>query len=265
MTRWQSAPTTYFNGEGRAFMQECLGAAFKSAVEREAKTIVIFTGSGEGPLFALQHLLPKVEYSHINIVAVTPPFGRPYKRLPSEELVTAGIADQLRRFLTSSGIPVISAHLPFKGIQIGHDRASDWSRVAEAFGVMGGGFALCVQSILIAADAGYIEVGERVIATTADTAIIALAARTETFISPTEGLIVEHVITRPSVFDISKPRHRQWFTPPPPPPTPAQAPPNAPANTTLLPTPTASPSTTASQGLTNRQSSKKAKKVKTDT
>ena len=63
-------------------------------------------------------------------------------------------------------------------------------------------FALCVQSILIAADAGYIEVGERVIATTADTAIIALAARTETFISPTEGLIVEHVITRPSVFDI---------------------------------------------------------------
>ena len=47
MTRWQSAPTTYFNGEGRAFMQECLGAAFKSAVEREAKTIVIFTGSGK--------------------------------------------------------------------------------------------------------------------------------------------------------------------------------------------------------------------------
>jgi hypothetical protein len=85
---------------------------------------------------------------------------------------------------------------------------SEWCRVAEALEILGGGFPLCVQAILVACDAGLVGVGERVTAVTADTALSALAARTESFLSPTEGLVVEHIFCRPARYDISRPKHQ---------------------------------------------------------
>lgn len=213
MTRRQEK-TVYFSGEGRQFMQDCLQESFNYSILHQVNKIIIFTGSGEGPLYALQNLLPRPEFNHLKLVAVTPPFGRPYHSGPQGDMVRAGVGDPLKRVLSNSGIPVISAHLPFKGIQIGSERTSEWSRVGDAFGILGGGFSLCVQSVLIACDAGYVDVGETVVAVTADTSVSVIATRTESFLSPVNGLIVEDIIARPAIYNISKPQHRRWFSPP---------------------------------------------------
>lgn len=206
--------TMYFSGEGRPYMQECLHACFEYCVKYNINKIVIFTGSGEGPLYALQSLLTRREYENLKVVAVTPPVGRQYRAEPQGDIVNAGVSDPLRRVLNNSGISVVSAHLPFKGIHLGSDRTSELARVGEAFGIMGGGFSLCIQSVLVACDAGYVDVGEPVVAASADTAIAAVATRTESFLSPNASLIVEHIVARPAVFTISKPHHQKWFTPP---------------------------------------------------
>jgi hypothetical protein len=115
----------------------------------------------------------------------------------------------MRDDLQALGVEFVSAHLPFKGIHDGRDRSSEWSRVAEAFGILGGGFALCVQAVLVATDAGAVQSGERVAVAAADTAFAAIACRTDAFLSPIDGILIEHIICRPQRYTISKPAHQR--------------------------------------------------------
>jgi hypothetical protein len=202
--------TTYFEAEGRASMEECINLSVEWCARTGLRKVVIFTGTGEGPYYAAKEVLPREEYSDLEVIAVTPAVGRAYRAEPGNPdspVVYAGIRPAMRDELTALGIEVVSAHLPFSGIQIGRQRESEWTRVAEAYGVLGGGFSLCVQALLLACDAGSVESGERVVVATADTAFVAVASRTESFLSQSEGLLIEHIICRPMRYSISKRLH----------------------------------------------------------
>lgn len=209
--------TTYLDREGRDSVLECISVSFDWCVKNDVSSVVIFTGTGDGPRYAAETMLCTDRYKHIRVTAVTPPFGRAYKSNPSapeSPVVRAGINPAMRDSLLELGIAVIAAHLPFKEINTGRARESEWSRVSEAYGVLGGGFSLCVQSALMACDAGAIESGERIVSITADTAISLISSRTESFLSPVDGLLVEHIICRPVRYTISKEKHvlrdRMW-------------------------------------------------------
>lgn len=208
MTR--SLATTYFEGEGRPSMEACVRLAADWCVAHGMVTLVIFTGTGEGPHYAAKELLVDKKYKHLRAVAVTPPVGRPYRQTPGDPnspLVISGLNPAMREELVALGVGIVSAHLPFKELYDGKDRTSEWSRVAHSFGILGGGFALCVQAALVACDAGLVDHGERVVALTADTAVVLRASRTECFLSPLEGLLAEHIICRPERYNISKQFH----------------------------------------------------------
>lgn len=203
--------TYYFPHEGRDFMEPCIDQTLAYCSKNTIAKVVMFTATGDGPLYASEKMLSQ-EFADIKIIAITPPAGKPYKidpQDPTKGVARAGILNPARKMvLTSSGINVHSAHLPFKGIQSPEGHISEWAKVGEALGILGGGFALCIQAILIACDAGEVDVGERVVALTADTSIVALATRTDSFISPREGFLLEHVICRPCKYNISKREHR---------------------------------------------------------
>jgi uncharacterized protein len=202
--------TAYFDGEGRPWMFECIHRAADWCLSANITTLVIFTGTGEGPHYAAKELLVREQYRHLKVVAVTPPVGRQYKKDPTDPaspVVHSGIKDAMRDELTALGVVVISAHLPFKEMYDGRNRTSEWSRVSEALAALGGGFPYCIQAVLMACDAGALKHGERVVALSADTAFVARACRTESFLSPLEGLLVEHVICRPARYNISKMHH----------------------------------------------------------
>lgn len=209
--------TSYFDGEGREHMRECIDRSAEWCVRTGLRKLVIFTGTGEGPHYAAKELLSTDEYSSLQVVAVTPPFGRAYRTSPGDPnspIIRAGINPAMRDELLALGINVVSAHLPFKGIHNGRERTSEWARVAEAYGVLGGGFALCIQALLVACDAGVVQSGERVVVASADTAFVAIACRTDSFLSPIDGLLIEHIICRPMRYQISKKTHqlldRMW-------------------------------------------------------
>ena len=202
--------TNYVDGEGRNFMQGCISRSIEWCERAGLNKVVIFTGNGDGAHYAAKEILSREKYNHIMIIAVTPPVGREYRTNPADPaspMVRAGISPAMLDELSALGVSVVAAHLPFKGIQIGRERSSEWTRVAEAYGVLGGGFALCIQAVLVACDAGAVQSGERVVVASADTAFTAIASRTESFLSPKEGLLVEHIICRPLRYQISKPTH----------------------------------------------------------
>lgn len=209
------ALTYYFDGEGRARMRDCLRHSIEWCAHAGVPKLVVFTGTGEGPHYAATQLVSREGYTHISIIAVTPPVGRAYRANPADPespIIRAGIGMAMREELLALGVNVVAAHLPFKEVHDGRARTSEWTRVAEAYGVLGGGFALAVQAVLIACDAGEVVPGERVVVATADTSLVVRACPTEFFLSPTEGLLVEHIVCRPLRYDVSKPKHRTLAT-----------------------------------------------------
>ncbi len=202
----RTSTTHYFPGEGREHMRECLRQAFRWSADNAVSTVIIFTGSGEGPLFAAEELI--AEYDISRVVAVSPPIGRRYKLDPRQEqseIVEAGVPSDVRDFLQQMGIAVVAAHLPFR--PIAGVPAGPLEPVDAALSMLGGGLSLCVQAVLMACDAGQVTPGERVVVATGDTAISAIASRTEAFLSARDGLLVEHIICRPRRYDISKAQH----------------------------------------------------------
>ena len=207
--------TRYFDGEGRPYMNECIQCALRWSVERKIRSIVMFTSTGDGPHYAATNLLPQEEYKNLRLIAVTPPVGKTYYADPRDPtksaIVAAGIPAARKDELLALGVQIIAGQLPFKEM---HDGAgnmrSEWTRVTAAMGVLGGGFALCIQAALMACDAGEIEPGTLACALSADTAITLWASRSDVFLSPTDGMIVDHIICRPANYPISRAKHRRF-------------------------------------------------------
>lgn len=206
--------TLYVQGEGRPSLDACMEATFRHCAKYEVAAVVMYTSVGDGPCIAVDRYTSVAEFAHIRIVAVTPPAQRLYLADPREPGATApvrtGIFGERRVKLNEAGVPVISARLPFRSLAVPPSEEASFDPmqlVDRAFGTLGGGFSLCVQAALLACDAGAVSPGERVAAMTADTSIVLLASHSENFLSPKHGLFVEHIICRPSLYDISKPAH----------------------------------------------------------
>lgn len=218
MTETKTLKTVYVAGEGRSHLDACMEATFVYCRDHEIGAVVIYTSNGEGPCIAVERYLHNPEFSSIRIVAVTPPANRPYIANPQHaeeerKVVQAGVFGEKRKLLTDANVPIVSARLPFRSVLAPDDQSRPASTldpmhaVDRAFGVLGGGFSFCIQVALMACDAGVVKQGERIAVMSADTAMVVLACQSESFLSPTAGLLVEHIICRPLLYDISKRDH----------------------------------------------------------
>ena len=65
---------------------------------------------------------------------------------------------------------------------------------------------MCVEAIIMATDAGYVEPGEYVIAMSADTAIVANGVSSTWLFHPDEGMTISEIICKPKFFTVSRNR-----------------------------------------------------------
>lgn len=195
-------PTEYFMREGKENLASCLSATFAAALAHQVQKVVIFTSAGLGVSMALDSYRSQEQYAHIELVAVT---------FPSQSQFTAGDpsehsipADVVRR-LANNRIPIVRAHLPFDPIRTHYAGqgilGQDFGLIGNALRIFGGSMSLCVQAVLMASDAGLVELGEHVLAMTSDTSILVRAAGTQRFLT---DLIVREIICKPVLLTIGK-------------------------------------------------------------
>jgi uncharacterized protein len=194
---------TYFLQEGRGNLQECLKIAFQAAKQQNVGKIVIFTARGEGVQLALDNFCSLDEYQNIKLVAVTFPQG---KEFTSEgKPLEVRIPNETERAMKERNIPLVRAHLPFDPIAPPFkDRgvlAQDLSLVESALNIFGGGMSLCVQAVVLACDAGAVDLGEHVIAMTADTAILVQAATTTRML---RELVVREILCKAAILSVGR-------------------------------------------------------------
>jgi hypothetical protein len=217
--------TTLLEGEGREFLDECLAATFEHCRSHEISTVVMYTANGFGAERAVEMYLSQPEYQNMRLVAVTPPANKPYIADPlappatENNVVQTGIFGDRRKRLHDAKVPIVSARLPFRSPISPTSATGTFTPVDplqlvdRAFGVLGGGFSLCLQAVMMACDAGLVASGDLVAAMSADTAIVAYAAQTETFLSAKRGLLALHIICKPGVYTISKYEHEYTLMP----------------------------------------------------
>lgn len=193
----------YFDHEGRQNLPQVINSvkvALTKRPELRSFKLVIFTASGEGPALAYNRLRqfdPK-------IIAVTFPPGFVATRTTDvgEIQIPARISDKLMRFFHGVGVTILTGRLPFDPIE-GCDAATlQMKLVKDVLSVFGGGFSLCVQAVLQACDMGALEIGERVIAITGDSAAVITASTTAKFLSVDEGLSINEILCKPRNFNI---------------------------------------------------------------
>ena len=109
------------------------------------------------------------------------------------------------KFLEGHDVPVVRAHLPFDPIRSQHQGhgilGQDFSLIGNALRIFCGSMSLCVQAVLMASDAGHVDIGEHVLAMTSDTSILVRAAGTSRFLT---DLIVREIICKPVLLTIGK-------------------------------------------------------------
>lgn len=204
MEKHFSAPATYFLQEGRENLAECLRVSFQAAKHQGINTIVIFTAKGDGIKKALAEYCSQSEYEHIRLVAVSFPAGKVF-RDPEDQPFTVTISPEDRQMFADKRVPIVTAHFPFDGLRpAGSDAgplARDLRLIADALNMFSGSMSLCVQSVTLACDAGHVQIGEHVIAMTADTSILATATVTSNMLS---DLVVREVLCKPVILDIAR-------------------------------------------------------------
>lgn len=204
MARHFTTPITYFLQEGKENLEHSLLAAFQAARIQNINKIIIFTGQGLGVRLALDTFSSQSEYAHIKLIAVTFPSGEPFTDKEGNP-IRVEIPDAELELFHQKRVSVIRAHLPFDPIAARHQRGEllgqDLSLIGQALNMFGGSMALCVQAVILACDAGLVELGEHVISLTSDTAILAQATTTRRML---RELVVREIICKPAVLTISR-------------------------------------------------------------
>jgi len=199
-----TASITYFAREGRENLSECLRLSFETLNQYGLKKLVIFTGIGDGIQEGISDYLSQPLYASVNIVGVT--FAQGFE-VRQDGKQTAHVFPMDRRTAFSEiGIPIVRAHLPFDSIstQYQHQHgvlAQDMGIVGNALNIFCGSMSLCIQAVLMACDAGEIEIGEHVVVMTSDTALIVRAAPTARLLT---DLIVRQIICKPAFLTVAK-------------------------------------------------------------
>jgi hypothetical protein len=200
MSNSYSSTIEYFLHEGKENLEDCLRIAFEAAVSRDIKTIVIFTGVGEGPRIAIEKYLSRPDFNGIQLIAVTFPYGQRFREGRHIE-----INSETLEFLSEHGVPLLRAHLPFAPIAAHYRQhgilGQDLTLIGNALSIFGGSMSLCVQSALVACDAGFLELGEHAICLTSDTAIIVRTSPTQDFLT---DFIVREILCKPMALTVVK-------------------------------------------------------------
>jgi len=199
-----SATIDYFFHEGKENLDDCLRLSFEAAARREVRKIVIFTGVGLGPRIAIEKFCSQPCFSQIRVIAVTFPYGQQFTD-PEKRPIALDISAENRELFAANRVPIVKAHLPFDPISAHHKGhgilGQDLTLIGNALSIFCGSMSLCVQTALMACDAGEVELGEHVIAITSDTSILVRSAPTARLLT---DFIVREIICKPMSLTIGK-------------------------------------------------------------
>jgi hypothetical protein len=190
--------TVLFNDEGRENVKDTIQAVVHFVNHFAVASVIVFAASAEN-VVVLRNTLPE----RTRLVAVTFPAG--FTAEVGGQATFVGMPSQAdRRRLIDARVELVQGVMPFRGLGVAE--SEQIQTIRRLLDLFGGGMQLCVQSVLMACDAGSIVPNERCIAMSADTAILVRGENAFRFLEPESRFAIEHVICKPVRYSITKPQ-----------------------------------------------------------
>lgn len=194
----------YYEDEGPHHLDETIERAVARAVELGIEKLVVFTKTGEGALKAASSACKH----RIKVIAASFAVAQKLRDKTKEDAPpeTVGIADPvIRGRLKEHGVEVISGDLPFQDLFIPGAADVKLMAIGATLDLLAGGLRFCVQAVIMATEAGYVDPGEDVVAMAADVAIVATGSYKLTLFSPFTGMQIREIICKPRNLTLTKP------------------------------------------------------------
>lgn len=187
--------TILFETEGQENLSATMRAVVRAAATLGVAKVLVFTSCGDGALALRKKLSGDIE-----IIAVTFPWQMTAK--PENDVIYIGMPSPQRRAeLAAAGVNIVQGVMPLHAL--GVDQA-DGRAVGAAYDAFGGSMKLCMQAVVMACDAGQLDAGERCIAMTSDTAVVARAGHSFNFLKRTSNFAIEQFICKPQYYQITR-------------------------------------------------------------
>jgi len=136
----------------------------------------------------------------IEIIAVSFPYNQEFNVKDENGETTKVIPKtskmKVKEKLFENNIQLVQGPMPFNEIIIPGTREVKKSTILNTLSLISGGLSFCVQSVLMATDAGVLEKGKNVIAMSADTAVVANSANSQWLFHPVDGLEIKEIICK---------------------------------------------------------------------
>ncbi|MDN6751386.1 MAG: hypothetical protein L0L95_14170 [Staphylococcus equorum] len=175
---------------------ENLQVTLEYAKEKSIKKILIFTKDGDAAIEAKN----KAGFGDIDIIAVSFPANEVLYVKNEEGEITEkqpeSSSPEVRKRLSENNIELVLSSMPFADIVIPGSSPNPYNIIEKSLSLVDEGLPLCVQSVLMATDNGYIIPGERVVSMISCTAIDASATNSRFLFHPKKGLKINSIISK---------------------------------------------------------------------
>ena len=176
--------------------------SIERAKDLNIKKLLIFTANGEGAFKARE----LIKDDSISILATTFPYKKQFvqRKNGEEKIFYADTSNEdTRKLIKDKGITLIQGTMPFQEIIIPGTRDTKLTTITRTLSLISGGIRLCIESVLMACDSGFVEQGEYVVSMSADTSLVVKACRVEWLFHPEYGLEIAEIICKPNRLDIT--------------------------------------------------------------
>lgn len=207
MTSFRRRSILYFPEEGKRNWPHTFKAVISRARSKDISAVVVFTADGNAAI-ELKKALPRRK----SVIAVTFPAHQTFLGPDGQQFSHVLSELHARQRLISSGIPVVIGALPFQEVIIPNVEDPKLAGITRALSLLGGSFSLCVQAVTMATDSGHVDVGEKVIACTSDTALVIRSSSASLLFHPVKGMQIQEILCKPSVLTITRKRRLESQT-----------------------------------------------------
>jgi hypothetical protein len=188
----------YFETEGRKHWSSVKKAALDRCTKLGLRKAIVFTGDG----VAARDAASEFAKLGVQLIAVSFCAGHSAMTEDGKKVVTT-VSQEIREALKARGCLFLQGTRPFEAIVLPDCDDVKLTTLRETLGLFSGGMSLCVEAVLMAADAGLVSPGEDVVAMSGDTAIVARAS-TKAWLFAPWGLQVREIICKPRSLTLTK-------------------------------------------------------------
>lgn len=195
MGEYSDKITRYHGKSGREAFADTLDAVAKRVEAGGINKVLLFSANTD----SIALLKERLSSHNVRLLVVGFPYKHRFRKADTDEVIIPETSLQEgKRIIADLGVDFIQGVMPFEEVLLPGGMPGSLSSIfSQSMSLISHGLILCISSIIMACESGYLEPGEITISCAADTSIVASACDKRMLFHPKLGLDIQEIISKP--------------------------------------------------------------------